>query len=128
MDANAQTVEVSPEGSLEVLSQQEVDRLRQVGEGGQHEILRRCALAVLNVGSRTDDTREILAQYADFDISILQRDRGVKLALQNPPVDAFVDGKMIRGIREQLFAVLRDVVYIDSEVTGHTVVPDQERG
>lgn len=119
MDANAQLVEVTPEGSLEVLSQQEVDRLRRLGQGGQHEILRRCALAVLNVGSRTDDTREILAQHADFDISILQQDRGVKLALNNPPADAFVDGKMIRGIREQLFAVLRDVVYIDTEVTGH---------
>lgn len=120
MDANARLVEVSPEGSLEILSQQEVDRLRRVvGEGGQHEILRRCALAVLNVGSRTDDTRAILAQYADFDIGILQQDRGVKLALKNPPADAFVDGKMIRGIREQLFAVLRDVVYIGSEVTGH---------
>lgn len=119
MDANAQPVEVTPEGSLEVLSQQEVDRLRRVDEGGQHEILRRCALAVLNVGSRTDDTREILAQHADFDVNILQQDRGVKLALANPPADAFVDGKMIRGIREQLFAVLRDVVYIDSEVTGH---------
>ena len=119
MDAHAPPVEVSPEGSLEVLSQQEVDRLRRVDEGGQHEILRRCALAVLNVGSRTDDTREILAQHADFDVSILQQDRGVRLALNNPPPDAFVDGKMIRGIREQLFAVLRDVVYIDSEVTGH---------
>lgn len=119
MDANAQSVEVTPERSLEVLSQQEVDRLRRVDEGGQHEILRRCALAVLNVGSRTDDTREILAQHVDFDVSILQQDRGVKLALNNPPADAFVDGKMIRGIREQLFAVLRDVVYIDSEVTGH---------
>jgi predicted Rossmann-fold nucleotide-binding protein len=40
------------------------------------------------------------------------------LALTNPPADAFVDGKMIRGIREQLFAVLRDIVYIDSEITG----------
>ncbi len=119
MDANSQLVEVTPEGSLEVLSQQEVDRLRRLGQGGQHEILRRCALAVLNVGSRTDDTREIMAQHADFDISILQQDRGVKLALNNPPADAFVDGKMIRGIREQLFAVLRDVVYIDTEVTGH---------
>lgn len=119
MDANAQTVEVTPERSLEVLSQQEVDRLRRVDEGGQHEILRRCALAVLNVGSRTDDTREILAQHVDFDVGIVQQDRGVKLALNNPPADAFVDGKMIRGIREQLFAVLRDVVYIDSEVTGH---------
>ena len=41
-------VEVMPERSLELLSQHEVNRLRRTGEGGQHEVLRRCALAVLN--------------------------------------------------------------------------------
>ena len=110
-------VEVMPEGSLEVLSQHEVNRLRNTGENGQHALLRRCALAVLNVGGTTDDTREVLERFKDFDISIVQQDRGVKLALKNAPPDAFVDGKMIRGIRELLFAVLRDVVYINSEIT-----------
>lgn len=110
-------IEVMPEGCLEVLSQHEVNRLRSTGEGGQHEVLRRCALAVLNVGSPMDDTREVLEKYRDFDIYIVQQDRGVKLALKNAPPDAFVDGKMIRGIRELLFAVLRDVVFINSEVT-----------
>jgi predicted Rossmann-fold nucleotide-binding protein len=107
-----------PEGSLELLSQHEVNRLRSTGgEGGQHEVLRRCALAVLNVGGQTDDTREVLEKYRDFDVFIVQQDRGVKLALRNAPPEAFVDGKMIRGIRELLFAVLRDVVYINTEVT-----------
>ena len=47
----AQTfIEVMPEGTLEVLSQQEVNRLRSTGEGGQHELLRRCALAILKSG------------------------------------------------------------------------------
>lgn len=110
-------VEVMPEGSLELLSRHEVNRLRSTGEGGQHEVLRRCALAVLNVGSQTDDTREVLEQYRDFEISIVQQDRGLKLALRNAPPEAFVDGRMIRGIRELLFAVLRDVVYINTEVT-----------
>lgn len=109
-------VEVMPEGSLEVLSQHEVNRLTSTDEGGQHEVLRRCALAILNVGSRTDDTREILEQFADFDIGLVAQDRGIKLSLTNAPPDAFVDGKMIRGIRELLFAVLRDVVFITSEV------------
>ena len=107
-----------PEGSLELLSQHEVHRLRSTGqEGGQHEVLRRCALAVLNVGGQTDDTREVLEKYSDFDVFIVQQDRGVKLALRNAPPEAFVDGKMIRGIRELLFAVLRDVVFINTEVT-----------
>lgn len=110
--------EVMPEGALEVLSQHEVNRLRRTGEGGLHEVLRRCALAVLNVGNVTDDTREILERYRDFDISIVQQDRGVKLALANSPRNAFVDGEMVRGIRELLFAVLRDVVYVNGEVYG----------
>jgi len=109
-------VEVMPEGSLEVLSQQEVDRLRETGEGGQHEILRRCALAVLNVGSRTDDACEVLEQFADFDLGIVQQDRGLKLSLVNAPAGAFVDGEMIRGIRELLFAVVRDVVFVAMEM------------
>ena len=109
-------VEVMPEGSLEVLSQHEVDRLRSVGEGDQHEILRRCALAVLNVDSETDNAREVLDQNAGFDVRIVQQERGIKLALTNAPVDAFVDGEMIRGIRELLFAVVRDIVFVSSEV------------
>lgn len=120
MNVRRDIVEVMPEGSLEVLSQAEVARLRASGQGGQHEVLRRCALAVLNVGSRTDDARAIMERYADFDISIVQQDRGVKLSLVNAPTAAFVDGEMIRGVREQLFAVLRDVVFLQGEVAaGH---------
>jgi predicted Rossmann-fold nucleotide-binding protein len=109
-------VEVMPEGSLEVLSQHEVDRLQSVGEGNLHEMLRQCALAVLNVGSRTDDAREVLEAYSSFDVRIIQQERGIKLALTGAPADAFVDGKMIRGIRELLFAVVRDVVFVGSEL------------
>ena len=104
-----------PEGSLEVLSQHEVEHLQNVATGPQYQVLRRCALAVLNVGSRTDDAREVLEAFAGFDIRIIQQERGIKLALTDPPVDAFVDGQMIRGIRELLFAVVRDVVFISSE-------------
>jgi len=120
MSPHHDIVEVMPEGSLEVLSQEEVSGLLDATAGRQREILRRCALAVLNVGSETDDTRAILEQFADFEISIVQQDRGIKLALKNAPDAAFVDGKMIRGIREQLFAVLRDVVYVNSkQAAGH---------
>jgi predicted Rossmann-fold nucleotide-binding protein len=116
MSRNETIFEVMPEASLEVLSQHEVDRLLSVGEGNQHETLRRCALAVLNVGSRTDDTREVLEQYANFDIRIIQQERGIKLAVSNAPADAFVEGEMIRGIRELLFAVVRDIAFISGEV------------
>jgi len=109
-------IEVMPEGSLEVLSQHEVEHLQNVATGPQYQVLRRCALAVLNVGSRTDNAREVLEAFAGFDIRIIQQERGIKLALIDPPADAFVDGQMIRGIRELLFAVVRDVVFISSEV------------
>jgi predicted Rossmann-fold nucleotide-binding protein len=110
--------EVWPEGSLEVLSQFEVDQLRGSGEGGMYTLLRRCMLAVLNSGSQMDDTRAVLERYKDFDVGFIQQDRGVQLSLTGAPPDAFVDGKMIRGIRELLFAVLRDIVFTRNEIMG----------
>ncbi len=114
-------VEVMPEGSLEVLSRKEVDRLRRTGAGSMHELLRRCALAVLNWGSETDSAFEVLKKHADFELRILQQDHGVTLALKNAPQSAFVDGQMIRGIRELLFAVLRDIVFTDNELIAREI-------
>ena len=108
--------EVWPEGSLEVLSQLEVDQLRSTGEGGLYTLLRRCMLAELNSGSQADDARALLAEYKDFSVSFLQQDRGLKVSLQSAPGIAFVDGKMIRGTRELLFAVLRDIVFTRNEI------------
>ena len=108
--------EVRPEGSLEVLSQLEVDQLRSSGEGGLYTLLRRCMLAVLNSGGQIDDAREMLERYKDFSLGFIQQDRGLKMSLRHAPGDAFVDGKMIRGTRELLFAVLRDIVYTRNEV------------
>ena len=107
---------VRPEGSLEVMSQLEADQLRSSGEGGLYPLLRRCMLAVLNSGSHIDDARVLLDTFADFELSIIAQDRGLKLSLQNAPGEAFVDGKMIRGTRELLFAVLRDIVYTRNEI------------
>ncbi len=107
--------EVWPEGSLEVLSQLEADQLRNQGEGGLYPLLRRCMLAVLNSGGTTDDTRAVLTKYRKFSVGFMQQDRGLKLILKNAPSSAFVDGVMIRGIREQLFAVLRDIVFTSNE-------------
>ena len=108
--------EVWPEGSLEVLSQVETEQLRHHGEGGLHALLRRSILAVLNSGSNMDDTRAVLQKYRDFEVGLEQQDRGLKVTLKGAPAAAFVDGKMIRGIRELLFAVLRDIVYTNHEL------------
>jgi len=110
---------VTPTGSLENLSQQEVDRLLDSSRGGLYELFRRCSLAVLNSGGETDDARAIFERYHDFDILIERKAWGIKLDLRNAPAGAFVDGRMIRGIQEHLFAVLRDVLYIHGEVYEH---------
>ncbi|CAL1240399.1 nucleotide 5'-monophosphate nucleosidase PpnN [Candidatus Methylocalor cossyra] len=108
--------QVRPEGSLEVLSKLEVAKLLDTSQGGLHQLLRRCALAVLNCGSAVDDSKLVLEQHKDFEIRVLQQQRGIKLELRNAPASAFVDGEMIKGIREHLFAVLRDLVYTSSEI------------
>jgi len=108
--------EVWPEGSLEVLSQLEAEQLRNESVGGIHALLRRCILAVLNAGMEIDDAREVLQRHRDFRVGFRQEDRGLKVILKGAPAAAFVDGVMIRGIREQVFAVLRDLVFIDNEI------------
>jgi predicted Rossmann-fold nucleotide-binding protein len=108
---------ISPEGRLEVLSKAEVAKLLDSGKGGLYQIFRNCALAVLNCGSSIDDGKELLERYTSFDINIIQRERGIKLDIRGAPAIAFVDGKMIKGIHEHLFAVLRDIVFVSNEVT-----------
>ncbi len=108
--------QVSPRGTLELLSQLEVDRLRQVRDSSVYELFRRCALAVLNCDDTTDDAAEVYARYADFSIEIEHRARGIKLHLRNAPACAFVDGTVMNGVRDHLFAVLRDMVFLSGEV------------
>ena len=107
---------VGPRGSLENLSQGELDKLLDSGQGGLYPLFRRCALAVLNSGAPTDDAKEIFDRHKDFEIQIVRHPWGVKLEMQHAPAAAFVDGQMIRGIKEHLFAVLRDVVFISNEI------------
>jgi pyrimidine/purine-5'-nucleotide nucleosidase len=107
---------IAPEGSLEILSHKEMSQLRDTGEGGLYDLWRQCSLAVLNSGAEEDDVRKILKDNEHFALSILQREWGIELELRNAPEAAFVDGKMIRGIREQLFAVLRDLLYTHDEI------------
>src|SRR5690554_1259177 len=102
---------ISPEGSLEILSNHEVNRLKDRSEGGLYRLFRQCALAVLNTGAETDDCKDLMEVYADFDIRVVPQPRGLKLELLNAPASAFVDGEMLRALREHLFSVLRDIVY-----------------
>jgi len=113
---NRVSARVVPEGTLEVISQIEAGSLRKTGHGGLYGLFRRCALAVLNAGSHVDDPTVILEQYKDFDIEVHVRDRGIKLQISNAPETAFVDGVMLTGVRELLFAVLRDIVYVNNQI------------
>ncbi|MGB5604387.1 MAG: nucleotide 5'-monophosphate nucleosidase PpnN [Gammaproteobacteria bacterium] len=110
---------ISPKTHLNVLSRIEVNKLLDTSKGGLYTIFRNCSLAVLNSGSNLDDGKELLERYKSFDIRVLQEERGIKLELKNAPAIAFVDGKMIKGINEHLFAVLRDIIYVSDEITGN---------
>jgi len=107
---------VGPRGSLENLSQDEIDKLLDSSQGGLYALFRQCALAVLNSGADTDDAKEIFDRHRDFEIQIVRHAWGIKLQMHNAPASAFVDGEMIIGIKEHLFAVLRDIVYISNEI------------
>ena len=109
---------ISPRGGLDILSRAEVARLQTASTGGLRELLRRCALAVLTTDSDSDDPRAAAARYPDFDIEVQQQDRGIKIELTAAPATAFVDGELIRGIGENLFAVVRDIAYNANEVHG----------
>lgn len=107
---------IYPRGGLDVLSRDEVARLRDASSGGMHDLLRRCALAVLTSGSPSDDPRAARELYPEFDIQVLQQDRGVRIELIHAPAMAFVDGEIIRGVAELLFAVVRDLAYTAIEL------------
>ncbi len=107
---------ISPIGTMDLLSQLEVDRLKDSAQSNSYRLYRNCSLAVLNSGSHTDSSKELLEQYKSFDIQVMRRERGVKLELINPPEHAFVDGKIIRGIQEHMFSVLRDIIHVNVQL------------
>jgi hypothetical protein len=116
MDYEVIDTQISPEGRLDILSRAEVNKLRDTSQGGLYQIFRSCSLAVLNCGNDLDNGKELLERYPEFEVAIIQRERGIKLDIRNAPAIAFVDGKMIKGIHEHLFAVLRDIVYVSHEI------------
>lgn len=107
---------ISPVGSMALLSQLEVNQLKQSAACDIYEVFRNCSLAVLNSGSRSDSSKEILEKYKTFAINVLRQERGVKIELLHPPEKAFIDGELIKGIQEHLFAVLRDLLYVNAQL------------
>jgi len=104
---------VSPDGTLDQLSHLEVEELTKAKlDHPIYSLFRQCALAVLNAGSNTDSIEQLLSDFHDFEIHFVKQDRGIRLNLLNAPAEAFVDGQMIYGVKNLLFSVLRDVLYV----------------
>jgi len=116
MNTDIAEVIIRPEGSLQILSYQEAQQLCDVSDSGLNELLRRCSLAVLNTGAEEDNELVMLEKNQQFSITVNVKGRGVQLVLNNAPRHAFVDNQLIIGLREHLFAVIRDLVYSRNEV------------
>lgn len=110
---------ITPEGHLDILSQIEVEQLKNTSQGGLHEIFRACSLAVLNAGDNGDNARNLHKQYQDFDIHVIEQERGIKLEVHKAPAKAFIDNQMITSIRDQLFCVLRDIIYVNNVINSN---------
>lgn len=128
MPVTTVSTRIAPVAGMDVLSRNEVKLLRDASQGGLHALLRRCALAVLTSGSENDDALGIFERYPDFDIQVLQQDRGVKLELSHAPALAFVEGRIIRGIHELLFAVVRDIAYVATQIEAGRFQLDDSHG
>jgi predicted Rossmann-fold nucleotide-binding protein len=69
---------------------------------------------VLNCGIEEDDIAALLKRNERFDVEVVPKTRGVMLQLYNAPISAFVDGEIILGIKENLYSVLRDIIYLNN--------------
>lgn len=101
--------------SLDLLSRYERAELQDLNSD-LHELFRRCALAVLNVGAKHDNAQMVLDQYSDFQVNLIESERGISIELHHAPASAFVDGEIILGLREHLFSVLRDIIYVKNHI------------
>jgi predicted Rossmann-fold nucleotide-binding protein len=122
-------IRLTPEGTcLESLSPSEIEALFEKSRERIHALLRRCALAVLNSGQEDDDVKEMLRKYADFTLEVIKTPGGIELLMRNVPGAAFVSyeypgrggtevvHKVVEGIRQNVFAILRDLIFVASEI------------
>lgn len=107
---------ISPQGSLDILTLDEINQLHKSASTGLHELFRQCCLAILNCGIEEDDIVALLERNQKFDVDVVPQTRGVLLQLHNAPINAFVDGEIILGIKENLYSVLRDIIYLSNNL------------
>lgn len=109
---------VRPTSSLNLLSHREIENVIKYDDK-IFKLFRQCALAVLNTGSEEDDADVIFSYFHDFDVRIVPESRGIKLEVSNAPAKAFVNGNMIKGVQENLFSALRDIVYTHHKISSN---------
>ena len=110
---------ITPPPSMPILSRSELERLSvSADDAALRQLFRQCVLAVLNTGSDTDDPAELFLQYSDFKVVLVPTSRGILLELSQAPARAFVEWQLIEGIREHLYAVLRDFIWMSTQVDG----------
>ncbi|PVF13218.1 hypothetical protein DBO95_09685 [Yersinia pestis] len=101
---------VSPLGSMDLLSQLEVDMLKRTASSDLYRLFRNCSLAVLNSGSLTDNSKELLSRNETFDINVLRRERGVKLELVNPPDMRLLTAKLFAHYKQPVRGITRYLI------------------
>ena len=105
---------VWPKGSMALLTQLEADSISHSCQGERYDLYRNCSLAVLNSGNLTDNSKELLDNYQNFEIDVVRTERGLKIELLNPPKSSMVDGEIIESLQRHLYSVLRDIVQISA--------------
>lgn len=106
---------VQPKTHMRVLSHHEIRYLQEI-DSHTHCLLRQCAYAVLSAGNHGDSYLDLEKDFKNFDILVKKQERGMALTLVNPPQISFVEGELMVGVREQLFSVLRDILYVEEYI------------
>ena len=107
---------IVPNNNMALLSQHEIEILKNKKNTSLYKLFRDCSLAVLSCDEKNDDPEHLLNSYKDFEIDIIQMNSGIKLNLINPPMTPFVDGELIEGVKDSLFSVLRDILYVHTKI------------
>lgn len=105
---------VKPHRDLLFLSAGEIEEIVTLFNTKKNELLRLSTLAALNSGEKLE--KSLALSYPNFKIEVVPREQGICLFLQSAPAPAFVETvsglKIITGIGEHLFAILRDLLFI----------------
>lgn len=89
---------IEPNNNMSLLSQGEIEIIKNKKNTSLYKLFRDCSLAVLSCDDNNDDPEHLLHSYKDFEIEIVQMNSGIKLNLINPPEAPFVNGELIEGV------------------------------